>query len=235
MFERIVILTGSGISAESGIPTYRGAEGLWENHRLEDVATPEAFAQDPALVYRFYNERRRHLRRPEIQPNAAHRAIAELQRRRPGRVALITQNVDDLHERAGSPQVRHMHGALNSAWCTACDTRHVWPDDLDAASRCPHCRRGGFLRPDIVWFGEVPYGLDHIVEQVVHADLFIAIGTGGVVYPAAGLVQIARDEAGAHTICQSLEAPANGHLFHESVQGPASQIVPQIVARLLEA
>lgn len=235
MFEHIVILTGSGISAESGIPTYRGAEGLWENHRLEDVATPEAFSRDPELVYRFYNERRRLLRQPEIQPNAAHRAIAELQRRRPGRVALITQNVDNLHERAGSSQVWHMHGALTSAWCTACDTRHPWEEDLDAHSRCPHCRRAGFLRPDIVWFGEVPYGLDHIVEQVEHADLFIAIGTGGVVYPAAGLVQIARHEASAHTICQSLEAPANGHLFHEYLQGPATEIVPAIVARILEA
>ncbi|MDP0500813.1 MAG: NAD-dependent deacylase [Verrucomicrobiota bacterium JB022] len=234
MFQHIVILTGSGISAESGIRTYRGDEGLWEGHRLEDVATPEAFLANPELVYRFYNERRQQLQSPEIRPNAAHEAIARLQREyRGGNVALITQNVDNLHERAGSRQCWHMHGSLTRARCTACNTERDWPGELDASHACPACKEVGTLRPDVVWFGEMPLGLDHIVEQVEHCDLFIAIGTSGVVYPAAGLVQIARHQAGAHTICLTLDPPANEHEFQEYHQGPASELVPALVERLL--
>ncbi|KAF0094971.1 MAG: NAD-dependent deacetylase [Puniceicoccaceae bacterium 5H] len=233
MFQHIVILTGSGISAESGIRTYRGDEGLWENHRLEDVATPEAFAANPDLVYRFYNERRRQLKSPEIRPNPAHEAIARLQREYPGQVALITQNVDNLHEQAGSKQVWHMHGALTRARCTACEQSRAWHDDLDASHACPDCGQRSTLRPDIVWFGEMPMGLEHIVEQVEHCDLFIAIGTSGVVYPAAGLVQIARQQALAHTVCLTLDPPVNEHQFHDYQQGLASELVPQLVDALL--
>ncbi|MGB1222053.1 MAG: Sir2 family NAD+-dependent deacetylase, partial [Alcanivoracaceae bacterium] len=198
-FPDIVILTGAGISAESGIRTFRGADGLWEEHRLEDVATPEAFARDPALVQRFYNERRRPLLQGQFQPNAAHQALARLQNALPGRVLLVTQNIDDLHERAGSPAVLHMHGELLKAHCQY--SQQVFPvdGDLDPHTPCPCCQRPGGLRPHVVWFGEMPLQMDTIYAALQHCTLFISIGTSGNVYPAAGFVQEAR-LAGARTV-----------------------------------
>ncbi|HEX9082682.1 MAG TPA: NAD-dependent deacylase, partial [Holophagaceae bacterium] len=182
----LVVLTGAGISAESGLRTFRDADGLWERHRVEDVATPEAFARNPALVYRFYNERRRAL--PDVSPNAAHQALARLESAWPGDFLLVTQNVDDLHERAGSRNLIHMHGELRKARCLACRAILPWPDDLEAEDRCPHCTHGR-LRPHIVWFGERPLEMDRIFAALDRCTRFVAIGTSGHVYPAAGFVE----------------------------------------------
>ncbi len=224
----IVILTGAGISAESGLRTFRDADGLWENHRVEDVATPEAFRRDPALVQRFYNERRRSL--ATVQPNAAHLALARLECERPGEVFLVTQNVDDLHDRAGSRNLLHMHGELLKARCLARGAVHAWPGDLDAASRCPACARGG-LRPHIVWFGELPLGLDRIYDAVERCDLFVAIGTSGHVYPAAGLVQAVAP--GARTVELNLAPSLVACAFQEVRAGFATDLVPAFVDELL--
>jgi NAD-dependent deacetylase len=230
----ILVLTGAGISAESGLQTFRGAGGLWEGHRLEDVATPEAFARDPATVQRFYNLRRAQLREAAIAPNAAHRALARLEAEWRGRVTLVTQNVDDLHERAGHREVWHMHGALDRAHCLACGSETPWRDDLDTASLCPACGAVGRLRPAVVWFGEMPRYLDEIERALVEADLFVAVGTSGVVYPAAGFVQEARAFGRAHTLEINLEPSSTRSLFHEARQGPASELVPAWVAELLD-
>lgn len=235
--ERIVILTGAGISAESGIDTFRSAGGLWEQHRVEDVATPEGFARNPALVLGFYDVRRAAL--ANASPNAAHMALARLQRefsRRPGReVLLVTQNVDDLHERGGSPQVLHMHGELKSALCTACGTRSRWEGALlaenGARPSCPVCA-APMLRPDVVWFGEMPYEMGRIYMALEACDLFVSIGTSGAVYPAAGFVEEAR-RAGAQTLELNLEPSEGSRLFHESRLGPASVIVPEWVEGVL--
>ena len=231
----IVILTGAGVSAESGIDTFRGAGGLWENHRVEDVATPEAFAEDPELVLRFYDMRRAAIQTKE--PNAAHHALARLQRDWPGRVMLVTQNVDDLHDRAAAaagvaaPDLIHMHGEHLSAWCTACDGRSLWRGGLIERPPCPACGEPA-LRPDIVWFGEMPYRMDEIYDALREADLFVSIGTSGAVYPAAGLVRNAR-ELGARTLELNLEASQGSRWFHESRLGPATELVPAWVAELL--
>ncbi|MCP5389115.1 MAG: NAD-dependent deacylase [Novosphingobium sp.] len=225
----IVILTGAGISAESGIDTFRDAGGLWENHRVEDVATPEAFARDPNLVLRFYDMRREAIQQKE--PNAAHLALAELDARWPGGLLIVTQNVDDLHERAGARRVLHMHGEHLNAWCTACDARSRWTGPLIDRPPCPACG-GRALRPDIVWFGEMPYRMDEIYAALRGADLFVSIGTSGAVYPAAGFVRDAR-ELGARTLELNLEPSQGSSWFHESRLGPAGQIVPQWVAELL--
>ena len=229
----IVVLTGAGISAESGLPTFRGSDGLWLGWRLEDVATPEAFARQPDVVQRFYDLRRRQLLAPEIGPNPAHRALAELERRWPGPVAIVTQNIDDLHERAGSENLIHMHGELLKARCTACAVVSPWRDDLAAAHRCPACGGADLLRPHVVWFGEMPLELDAIYEALAACDLFIAIGTSGQVYPAAGFVEEVRRHGRAHTVELNLEPSAVDSLFAERRRGPASEVVPRYVDDLL--
>ena len=231
----IVVLTGAGISAESGLPTFRGNDGLWMGWRLEEVATPEAFARQPQLVQRFYDLRRRQLLAREIAPNAAHRALAELERRWPGPVQIVTQNIDDLHERAGSRDLIHMHGELLKARCTGCDAICAWRGDLAVAPRCPGCGGTGTLRPHVVWFGEMPLELDAIFEALAACDLFIAIGTSGQVYPAAGFVEEVRRHGQAHTVELNLEPSAVNSRFAEHRRGPASEVVPRYVAELLAA
>ncbi len=229
---RIVILTGAGISAESGIRTFRAVDGLWEEHRVEDVATPEGFAADPGLVHRFYNARRRQLLSAEVQPNAAHRALARLEAALPGEVFVVTQNIDDLHERAGSTNVHHMHGRLLTSWCRACDARVPTMGDVGVDSVCPQCGVRGSLRPDVVWFGEIPYGMDVIERELRDCRIFAAIGTSGNVYPAAGFVQFAT-AMGAHTVELNLEASLTHSLFREVRQGPATVVVPEWVDDIL--
>jgi NAD-dependent deacetylase len=229
----IVVLTGAGISAESGLPTFRGRDGLWLGWRLEDVATPEAFARDPGVVQRFYDLRRRQLLAPEIGPNPAHRALAELERRWPGSVVIVTQNIDDLHERAGSRNLIHMHGELLKARCTACAAVSPWRDALAATHGCPACGRAAVLRPHVVWFGEMPLELAAIDEALAACDLFIAIGTSGQVYPAAGFVEEVRRHGRAHTVELNLEPSAVDSLFAERRRGPASEVVPRYVHELL--
>ena len=231
LIQRIVVLTGAGISAESGVPTFRDADGLWEKHDPMTIATPEAFARDPALVYRFYNERRNKL--SSVQPNAAHAAVAELARRFPGEVFLVTQNVDDLHERGGSEQVCHMHGKLGAMLCTACERSLPVDKDYDGSSVCPACQHTGSLRPDVVWFGEIPYFMDAIETQLSECDLFVAIGTSGLVYPAAGFVRHAR-LSGATTVEINRELSDVTDLFHEQRQGLATIEVVKLVGELLE-
>ncbi|HQS94982.1 MAG: NAD-dependent protein deacylase [Novosphingobium sp. 17-62-19] len=231
----IVILTGAGISAESGIDTFRSEGGLWEQHRVEDVATPEAFVRDPDLVLRFYDMRREAIQTK--QPNAAHVALARLDREWPkregGDVLIVTQNVDDLHERGGALNVLHMHGEHLNAWCIACDTRHRWTGPLIHRPPCPACGMAA-LRPDIVWFGEMPYRMEEIYAAVSTADLFVSIGTSGAVYPAAGLVRNARD-LGVQTLELNLERSKGSAWFHETRLGPATQIVPDWVGELLSS
>ena len=204
----IVILTGAGISAESGVATFRGPDGLWEGHRVEDVATPEAFQRDPALVLKFYDERRAKLQ--TVQPNAAHKALARLDAGWDGNLLLVTQNVDDLHERAGSVRLVHMHGELLSGLCLSCGQRSVVTDDFSNHPACPHCAER-MLRPDIVWFGEMPYQMERIEMALAQCDLFVSIGTSGAVYPAAGFVQTAR-HYGAQTLEMNLD-PSDGSLY----------------------
>jgi NAD-dependent deacetylase len=233
-FRNIVILTGAGISAESGLATFRGPDGLWEGHRVEDVCTPEALARDSALVHRFYDERRAKL--AEVVPNAAHEALALLDARWPGELLIVTQNVDDLHERAiaqagGPGRMLHMHGELMIALCARCEARFPWADSLPPGSVCPACAAPA-LRPDIVFFGEIPYQMERIEDALERADLFVSIGTSGAVYPAAGFVRTARHH-GAHTIELNLDPSAGNHYFHESRMGPASLLVPELVDTLL--
>jgi len=228
--DRIVALTGAGISAESGVPTFRDPGGLWEKHDPMELATPEAFRRDPALVYRFYNARR--VSMGGVAANSAHLALARLQREFAGEVFLVTQNVDDLHERAGSRQVCHMHGQLRSMLCTACGRSMRAPEEFDVLSACPACGVGGSLRPDVVWFGEIPYHMDEIELQLSNCDLFIAIGTSGLVYPAAGFVQRAR-MCGATTVEVNIESSDVAGLFHHQRQGPATLAVTALVEELL--
>ena len=237
----IVILTGAGISAESGIDTFRSAGGLWEQHRVEDVATPEGFARDPDLVLGFYDMRRAAL--AGVAPNAAHKALARLDAEFAGDLLIVTQNVDDLHERAGAQiglekgRVLHMHGELKSALCTSCEMRSPWDAPMSAneeAGRppCPVCQ-APTLRPDVVWFGEMPYQMDRIYGALREADLFVSIGTSGAVYPAAGFVRDAR-ELGVRTLELNLERSEGSHWFHESRQGKAGELVPEWVGEVLE-
>ncbi|GAA1948645.1 NAD-dependent protein deacylase [Nocardioides panacihumi] len=225
---KIVVLTGAGISAESGVPTFRASDGLWEGHRVEDVATPEGFARDPEAVQRFYDDRRAHL--AVVEPNPAHRALAELEQHERHDVLVVTQNVDDLHERAGSRSVVHMHGELLSAWCGACDGRFRWDAPLLGGPGCPGCGERT-LRPDIVWFGELPYELDRIDDALRGADLFVSIGTSGAVYPAAGFVTAAR-AYGARTLELNLEPSQGSLMFDERRHGPAGTVVPAWVRDL---
>lgn len=228
---RLVILTGAGISAESGLATFRGPGGLWEGHRVEDVCTPAALAHDPELVHRFYDARRAAL--ASVAPNPAHLALARLDSVWPGDLLIVTQNVDDLHERAGARRMLHMHGALNSALCAACNTRRPWLGPLPPGTVCNACRAPA-MRPDIVFFGEIPYQMERIEAALASADIFASIGTSGAVYPAAGFVQLAR-HFGAQTIELNLDPSAGSHYFHETRLGPASTLVPAWVDELLAA
>jgi len=226
----IVILTGAGVSAESGLATFRGPDGLWEGHRVEDVATPEAFARDPELVHKFYDARRARL--GEVEPNAAHRALAKLDAEWPGELLIVTQNVDDLHERAGAKRLLHMHGELASGWCLRCNERFDWSGPMGMGAACRSCGTVGLIRPDIVWFGEMPYEMERIDEAIMDADLFVSIGTSGAVYPAAGFVQTAK-YCGARTLEINLEPSQGSIFFDERRYGPAGVEVPKWVEELL--
>ncbi|MEM7073674.1 MAG: NAD-dependent deacylase [Pseudomonadota bacterium] len=226
---RIVILTGAGISAESGLGTFRDEDGLWAQHRLDDVATPEGFSRNPARVHGFYNARRAQAR--DAEPNAAHFALARLEAERPGRVVIITQNVDALHERAGSRRVIHMHGRLDTALCQSCRLRWPAPPEMHAEDTCKACGARA-TRPDVVWFGEIPYEMDTIYADLSRADIFAAIGTSGQVYPASTFVTTAR-RAGARTIEMNLEHSEISGAFSECRRGRASESVPAWVDELL--
>jgi NAD-dependent deacetylase len=225
----IVVLTGAGVSAESGIDTFRSKGGLWEQHRVEDVATPDGFARDPDLVLRFYDMRREAIQK--AQPNAAHWALAALDADWPGDLLIVTQNVDDLHERAGAKRLIHMHGEHLNAWCTTCDVRSSWRDTLAERPACPVCGERT-LRPDVVWFGEMPYRMDEIDTALSQCDLFVSIGTSGAVYPAAGYVQTARFH-GARTLELNMEPSQGSFHFDRSRMGKASDLVPEWVDEML--
>ena len=254
-FRNIVVLTGAGISADSGLATFRGADGLWEGHRVEDVATPHAFRRDPALVHQFYDARRARL--GEVEPNDAHHALARLDAEWPGELLIVTQNVDDLHERAGAKRLLHMHGELKSGWCLACGERFGWEGPMSPFTVCPERSRGtsgtrvstsldtngnlnvcpccqtvGQVRPDIVWFGEMPYEMERIEAALQRADLFVSIGTSGAVYPAAGFVQTAKC-CGARCIEMNLEPSQGSIFFDESRMGRAAELVPEWVEEIL--
>ena len=229
-FRHIVILTGAGLSAESGLATFRDKDGIWAKYDYRDVATPEGFRANPQLVHDFYNQRRRGLQ--GVASNAAHLALARLEREHEGSVTVITQNIDPPHEAAGSRKLIHMHGELSKALCALCGARHSWTDDLGLKTPCPGCQKTGGMRPDVVWFGEMPYEMERIYETLARADLFLSIGTSGNVYPAAGFVAVTR-ESGAHTVELNLEPSDGADLFHEAIHGPATQIVPAFVERLL--
>jgi len=228
----IVILTGAGISAESGLKTFRGEDGLWDGHRVEDVCTPEAFARNPALVHEFYDARR--ARAAEVEPNDAHRALAALEAAWDGDFLLVTQNVDALHERAGSKRLIHMHGEVAKGWCLGCGERFRWEGAMGEGAACPECSTTGRVRPDIVWFGEMPYEMERIDAAIRASDLFVSIGTSGAVYPAAGFVQSAR-YAGARTVELNLEPSLGSLYFDERRYGPAGEVVPAWADELLHS
>lgn len=226
----IVVLTGAGISAESGIETFRAAEGLWANHRVDDVATPEGFARNPQLVYEFYNQRRRQLLTPEISPNAAHSALAKFEHEFDGEFLLVTQNVDNLHERAGSQNLIHMHGELLKMRCLNSKLVFDVSEDFDYDTHCRCCRSAGNLRPHVVWFGEMPLQMNRINSALENCDMFVAIGTSGNVYPASGFYQTAKIRK-ASTVELNLER--TGSSFDRHVRGPATECVPQFFESLL--
>lgn len=226
----IVILTGAGISRESGVPTFRDISGIWATVNIEDVATPQAYARNPQRVQDFYNARRRQL--PTVHPNAAHLALAQLEQKWPGEFVLVTQNIDDLHDRAGSRRLIHMHGELTKARCTECAHVLHWPGDLQADTCCPANGCPGLLRPHVVWFGEMPLEMDRIDAALRRCDLFLSIGTSGNVYPAAGFVTQAAAH-GAETIELNLDPTPGSTLFTHSVRGKATEIVPQAVSEIL--
>lgn len=228
----IAILTGAGVSAESGIKTFRDADGLWEGHAIEDVASPDGFRRDPETVYQFYNERRKALTRGDINPNPAHQALAKLSNEFIGKTTLITQNIDDLHERAGSVNVIHMHGELLKAQCVRSGHVTVVERQISTKSRCSCCTPPQALRPHVVWFGEMPLELDLIYKILKECDLFLSIGTSGVVYPAAGFVQMAA-AAGAHTVELNLAPSAVQSAFKERIYGPAGSVVPEYIEGIL--
>lgn len=230
--KKIVILTGAGISAESGIRTFRATDGLWEEHRVDDVATPEGFVRDPELVQRFYNQRRYQLQQPDIKPNAAHYALAKLEHLLGDNFLLVTQNIDNLHEKAGNRRIIHMHGELLKARC--CQSGQVidWKGDLTTNDRCHCCQFPQPLRPHIVWFGEMPLGMEMIYQALSSVDIFIAIGTSGHVYPAAGFVHEAK-LAGAHTVELNLEPSQVESQFDEKYYGAATKIVEKYIDGLV--
>ena len=223
-YKNVVVLTGAGISAESGIATFRDSNGLWENHKVEDVASPEGFKRDPALVQKFYNERREQLLADTVQPNAAHKALAAFEKRHKGGFCIITQNIDDLHERAGSKNVLHMHGELFKKRCGYCGEVSLCVGDITEESVCKKCETRN-LRPHIVWFGEQPLELETCFQLGIICDLFVSIGTSGQVYPAAGFVDLAKDN-GAKAVEINLEFTANRGSFDEGFYGKASEEVP---------
>ncbi|MEM7257798.1 MAG: Sir2 family NAD+-dependent deacetylase [Pseudomonadota bacterium] len=228
----IVVLSGAGISAESGIQTFRGSDGLWEDHRIEEVATPEAFATNPTLVQRFYNARRQQLLSNEVTENTAHLALARLQQEHSAAVTIVTQNVDDLHERAGSLDVLHMHGELLKSRCSHCDDIQPCDSDLSIEDQCRDCNRTGTIRPHIVWFGEMPFYMEEISTALAQCELFITVGTSGNVYPAAGFAQIAA-QGGAKIVELNLEASNTPGTMDETRLGRATDIVPAFVNELL--
>lgn len=230
-FEKIVILTGAGLSAESGMGTFRGNGGLWDEYDIEEVATPEGFARNPTKVHGFYNMRRGWL--ADVRPNAAHMALARLEHAHSGEVLTVTQNIDPLHEAAGSEALVHMHGELARALCAYCGASHPWHEDLSLATACPACGESGYMRPDVVWFGEMPRQMERIYAALAHCDLFVSIGTSGTVYPAAGFVAEAQS-AGAHTVELNLEPSEGANLFMETHYGPATEVVPAYVESLLK-
>jgi len=230
---RIVILTGAGISKESGLDTFRDADGIWARVSIEDVATSEAFARDPERVHAFYNHRRSGLLDRAVAPNAAHLALARLQREWPDEVLLVTQNIDDLHERADSPSLIHMHGELLKARCLACGAVNPWREAMNADSLCPACGAEGTLRVHVVWFGEMPLEMERIYDALALCDLFVSIGTSGNVYPAAGFVAEARSNGRAHTVELNLEPSEGQSFFAERRYGPATREVPAFVEQVL--
>ena len=232
--QSIVVLTGAGISAESGIKTFRDIDGLWENYRVEEVASPGGFAADPVLVHRFYNLRRHNFLHGGIDPNPAHKALVRLEQEFPGDFLLVTQNIDNLHERAGSLQMIHMHGEILKMRCSVSGQVFPIDHDLSVEDRCECCREPGRLRPHVVWFGEMPMEMDLIYAALDSCDLFISIGTSGNVYPAAGFVQIAH-AAGAHTVEINLEPSAVESDFHEHIYGLAGEKVPDFTDNLLKS
>ncbi len=227
----IVVLTGAGMSAESGVPTFRGVDGLWEGHRIEDVASPAGFARDPELVHRFYNLRRAAL--GAVEPNAGHVALAKLEREWLGKFLLITQNVDDLHERAGSEKLIHMHGELLKARCECCGAVLSWSKELSSGTRCRACGEIGGMRPHIVWFGEMPLEMETIMNALRSADLFLCIGTSGVVYPAAGFAQIIAQHRPCRLVEFNIENTEISRQFRERIIGPVSVELPKFVEQLL--
>ncbi|MDA8852980.1 NAD-dependent protein deacylase [bacterium] len=230
-YKNIVVLTGAGVSAESGLQTFRDNGGLWEGQRVEDVATPEAFAANPAFVQKFYNLRRQQLLTPSVTCNAAHDALAAFEQSFLGEFTLVTQNVDNLHQRAGSKNIFPMHGELLKARCVSCDSVCEWSDDILAESACGHCGCRASLRPHIVWFGEMPLYMSGIEEALERCDLFVSIGTSSVVYPAAGFAQVAHYN-GATTVELNLEPSAHGSKFDKAYYGLATQVVPNFFAKL---
>jgi NAD-dependent deacetylase len=232
-FKNIVILTGAGISAESGIQTFRATDGLWENHRIEDVATPEGFRRDPGLVYQFYNERRRKLLDPKVLPNSAHLALAELEKNFSGNVSIITQNVDDLHERSGSKNLIHMHGELFKVRCKNTGMIFDHKSDLDQETICSCCNKKNNLRPHIVWFNEMPLFMDKIEFELSYADLFIAVGTSGNVYPAAQFVSIAKKRNQAYCIEINPQSTLIQNQFDKLIRENASIALPNLVKEIL--
>ncbi len=228
----IVVLTGAGISKESGLDTFRDAGGVWARYNLEDVATPEGYFRNPHLVHEFYNARRRNLLDPAVQPNAAHQALARLERDWPGGVLLVTQNIDDLHGRAGSRNLIHMHGELFKVRCWHCETIIDHQQDLSVEVACGHCGKTGGMRPHVVWFGEMPLEMERIYLALAECALFLSIGTSGAVYPAANFVRQARAER-AYTVELNLEPSAGTHFFHRAEHGPATRVVPAFIQELL--
>ena len=228
----IVVLAGAGISAESGIETFRAAEGLWANHHVDDVATLEGFARNPQLVYAFYNQRRRQLLTPEISPNAAHSALAKFEHEFGGEFLLVTQNVDNLHERAGSENLIHMHGELLKMSCLNSKLIFDVSEDFDYDTQCRCCRSAGNLRPHVVWFGEMPLQMNRINRALETCDMFVAIGTSGNVYPASGFYQTAKIRK-ARTVELNLER--TGSSFDQHICGPATESVPQFFNSLLRS
>jgi NAD-dependent deacetylase len=229
-FRNTVVLTGAGLSAESGLGTFRSKDGLWSQFDIAEVATPEGFARDPARVHEFYNLRRR--LHAVAKPNAAHQALERLEREQSGDVLTVTQNIDALHEAAGTRNLIHMHGELTRALCAACGKSVRCTEDLSTESRCGSCGHAGAMRPDVVWFGEMPREMERIYLALSACDLFISIGTSGSVYPAAGFVAEAR-AGGAHTVELNLEPSDGANLFAEAIYGPAGEVVPAFVEQLL--
>lgn len=229
----IVILTGAGISKESGLETFRDADGVWSKVRLEDVATPEGFRRNPELVQEFYNARRAPVAEGAVVPNAAHEALARLEREWPGEVLVVTQNIDDLHERAGTRNLIHMHGELLKARCDGCGSVVAWHAPLGTTDACPTCEQRGWMRPHVVWFGEMPLDMEAIYAALESCRLFLSIGTSGNVYPAAGFVTHVRRFADAHTMELNLEPSSGATLFQEQIYGPATTVVPETVDRIL--